>query len=104
LVLASLLLLLVGVQIALGAGTYISKYAFPTWLHGFDFAARYVVYEKSLIQSLVATAHVATGSLILFIAALQATAVARVFFPLAAEIMRSLSVPALAPRSGRAAA
>lgn len=102
--LASVLLLLVGIQLTLGSATYITKYAFPTWLQGYGFAASYVVQEKSLAQSLVATAHVATGSLILFVAALQATVATRVFFPLAAGWMNRASFRLSVPRSGRTAA
>ena len=101
---SALLLLLVAIQIGLGAGTYIMKYAFPVWLQGYDFAAGYVVQEKSLAQSFVTTAHVATGALILFVAALQATAATRVFFPSAKRWQRN-TVAVTAPiLKGRAAA
>jgi len=72
-----LLVLLVTLQMALGAGTYVAKYAFPAWLGGFYFAAAYVVREKSLAQSLVTTAHVANGSLILFLAVVLAMRLTR---------------------------
>jgi hypothetical protein len=81
----ALLTLLVICQIALGGSTYVVKYAFPTWLHDFQYAAAYVVQEKSLAQALVTTAHVATGSLILFVATLQATLAAAPFFALASR-------------------
>jgi cytochrome c oxidase assembly protein subunit 15 len=77
--LAALLCLLVIGQIVLGGSTYVVKYAFPTWLHSFQYAAAYVVQEKSLAQALVTTAHVAFGSLILFVATLQGTLVTRPF-------------------------
>jgi heme a synthase len=67
-------------QIALGALAYVAKYAFPAWLSDFPFAAGYVVHEKSLAQSLLTTAHVATGSLILFAAVVQAMCASRFFF------------------------
>src|SRR5262245_32101371 len=47
---------LIVVQIALGLGTYVAKYAFPAWLGGFAFAANFIVQEKSLGQSLITTA------------------------------------------------
>lgn len=72
-----LAVLLVGWQMILGAGTYVAKYAFPAWLGGFRFAAGYVVMERSLTQSLVTTAHVANGSLILFVAVVLATHLTR---------------------------
>src|SRR5437764_893102 len=70
---------LVGVQIALGLATYVAKYAFPAWLGDYSFAANFVVHEKSLHQSLITTAHVANGSLILFIATVLAVRSTRLF-------------------------
>jgi cytochrome c oxidase assembly protein subunit 15 len=70
---------LVGVQIALGLATYVAKYAFPAWLGDYSFAANFVVHEKSLLQSLITTAHVANGSLILFIATVLAVRSTRLF-------------------------
>ena len=69
--------LLLTVQLALGVATYVVKYSWPAWFADFPFAAGYVVEEKSLLQSLTITAHVANGSLILFVAALLATRVTR---------------------------
>ncbi len=77
--LGSLLPMLVLVQVALGVATYVAKYSWPAWMGEFQFAAAYVIEEKSLSQSLVTTAHVATGSLILFVAVLLATRATRAF-------------------------
>jgi heme a synthase len=77
---AGALCLLIALQIALGVGTYVAKYSWPAWLGEFQFAAAHVVREKSLLQSLITTAHVATGSLILFVATALAMRTARVFF------------------------
>lgn len=77
---AGVLGLLIVVQIALGSGTYVAKYSWPAWLGEFQFAAAHVVREKSLTQSLITTAHVATGSLIVFVSVLLAMRAARVFF------------------------
>lgn len=82
-VLSSLVLFFVTVQIALGSSTYVLKYAFPGWMQHTAFAARFVVQERSLTQALVTTAHVATGSLILFAATFQAASAALAFLPLA---------------------
>jgi cytochrome c oxidase assembly protein subunit 15 len=71
--------LLVLGQIILGAATYVAKYSWPAWMGDYQFAAAYVVQEKSLVQSLVTTAHVATGSLILFVAVLFAVRSTRAF-------------------------
>ena len=73
-------LLLTG-QLALGVATYVVKYSWPAWFADFSFAAGYIVEEKSLLQSLTITAHVANGSLILFVAALLATRVTRCVAP-----------------------
>jgi cytochrome c oxidase assembly protein subunit 15 len=70
---------LVLIQLLLGVATYAVKYAFPAWLGDFGFAASFVVQEKSLTQSLITTAHVANGSLILFIAAILAIRSTRLF-------------------------
>ena len=72
--------LLVAMQIALGVATYVVKYSWPAWMDGYSFAAGYVIREKSLGQSLITTAHVANGSLILFAAVFAAMRAARVFF------------------------
>src|SRR5262245_1784820 len=77
--LAGLLSLLVVVQVLLGGATYVAKYAFPAWLGEFSFAANFVVQEKGLGQSLITTAHVANGSLILFVAVIAAMRSARLF-------------------------
>jgi hypothetical protein len=71
--------LLVFGQLALGIGTYVVKYSWPAWLGDYQFAAAHVVQEKSLVQALVTTAHVANGSLILFVAVFGATRLTRVF-------------------------
>jgi len=70
---------LVTLQLLLGLGTYVAKYAFPAWLGGYSFAAGYIVLEKSLSQSLITTAHVANGSLILFLTVMLAVRSTRLF-------------------------
>lgn len=70
---------LVVAQIALGVGTYVMKYSWPAWLGDFQFAAAYRVQADSLGQAMMVTAHVANGSLILFLAVLAAMRTTRVF-------------------------
>jgi cytochrome c oxidase assembly protein subunit 15 len=97
---------LVLAQVVLGAGTYVAKYGFPAWLGDYTFAAGYVIQEKSLLQSLVTTAHVANGSLILFVSVVLALRSARLFF-----LGQAVSLPvddrcgklAAGPYAGRAA-
>jgi cytochrome c oxidase assembly protein subunit 15 len=72
--------LLVALQVALGAATYVVKFSWPAWMEGYSFAAGYVIQERSLGQSLIITAHVANGSLILFAAVFAAMRAARIFF------------------------
>ncbi len=69
--------LLLVAQVGLGVATYVVKYSWPAWLSDYSFAANYVVQEKSLTQSLITTAHVANGSLILFIAVFLAMRITR---------------------------
>lgn len=65
---ASALAGLVLAQVALGAGSWIVNYGWPTWFANQAFAESYVVTRNSMAQALVTTAHVANGSLILLIA------------------------------------
>jgi cytochrome c oxidase assembly protein subunit 15 len=74
---SALLAILYVVQLALGAGTYVAKYSWPAWLGDYQFAAAHIVRERSLSQSLITTAHVAGGSLILFLATLLAMRASR---------------------------
>ena len=76
---SSLLPMLIAVQLTLGVATYVAKYAFPAWLGDYALAAGYVIQEKSLAQSVITTAHVATGSLILFVAVVLAIRSTRLF-------------------------
>jgi cytochrome c oxidase assembly protein subunit 15 len=71
--------LLLLVQIALGIGTYVAKYSWPAWLGNYQFAAAFVIQERSLGQALVTTAHVANGSLILFVSVVLAVRATRIF-------------------------
>lgn len=90
---ALLLLALVGVQVVLGVITWVVKYSWPAWLGNYAFAAGYVVQEKSFLQSLSATAHVANGSLILFTATLLAVRASRLYglkLPAAAGMSHSI--------------
>lgn len=68
----NLLCLLVLAQVSLGVGTWVVKFGWPAWFVGQDFAASFVVAEKSLVQVNLVTAHVAVGSLILAFWTVQA--------------------------------
>jgi cytochrome c oxidase assembly protein subunit 15 len=59
------LVLAICAQLALGAGTWVSKYGWPAWMSGFDFAAAYRPTADSAGQTSMATAHVAIGAMIL---------------------------------------
>jgi cytochrome c oxidase assembly protein subunit 15 len=69
---ASCLLGLIVLQLALGAGTWVVKYAWPGWVANYQWAAAYTILADSYIQALIITAHVATGSLILAVSLLIA--------------------------------
>src|SRR5262245_23513374 len=70
---------LVGMQLVLGLATYVAKYAFPAWMSDYAFAASHVVQQRRLAQALITTAHVATGSLILFVSVVLAIRATRLF-------------------------
>lgn len=66
-------------QVAAGAGTYVLKYGFPAWLDSFPTVARFVVEERSTVQTGVVTFHVANGSLIVGLSAIVAAQVWRLW-------------------------
>jgi heme a synthase len=78
-----LAVVLVTGQLTLGGAAWVAKYAWPVWLESFQFAASFVVEEKSIGQSLIVTAHVANGALILVALVVQALSLSRRFFRLA---------------------
>ncbi|MFM8251276.1 MAG: COX15/CtaA family protein [Planctomycetota bacterium] len=74
---ATMLLVLLGMQVVLGVGTYIVKYGFPIWFADSTWAAGFVIQTKSMGQAITVTAHVANGSLILATAVTLAVRAAR---------------------------
>ena len=58
------LVLLVLVQVALGIATWLVNYALP-WPELNDWLAHYTIQAKGYAESMIVTAHVATGSLII---------------------------------------
>ncbi|MGV3485332.1 MAG: COX15/CtaA family protein [Planctomycetaceae bacterium] len=65
-----LLVGLVGLQIAMGLGTWVVNYGWPRFAQVGPTSAGYVVKSKAFTESIITTAHVATGSLILAVGAL----------------------------------
>lgn len=63
--LASALVALLIVQLALGAGTWMVKYAVPSWAAGWISTQSIAIREGGWLQTHIITAHVATGSLLL---------------------------------------
>jgi hypothetical protein len=53
---------LLGVQLVLGAATWIVKYSVPSWASGWISNANLVIRDGGWLQTHVITAHVATGS------------------------------------------
>jgi len=62
---AGLLIGLVAVQIALGVGTWVVNYGWPSILAWIPGSTGFLVRAKGFIDSIIVTSHVATGSLIL---------------------------------------
>ena len=62
---ARLLIGLVAVQIALGVGTWVVNYGWPSILAWMPGSTGFLVRAKGFIDSIIVTSHVATGSLIL---------------------------------------
>jgi cytochrome c oxidase assembly protein subunit 15 len=63
--LAATLIGLLGLQLLLGASTWIIKFASPTWAPSWVTSARGAVQQGGWLQTHVITAHVAVGSLML---------------------------------------
>lgn len=63
--LSLLLLVLITAQLTLGAGTWIVKFAVPTWASGWISAGSAAVQDGGWLQTHIVTAHVAVGSLLL---------------------------------------
>lgn len=72
----ALVVLVVG-QLVLGGGTWLLKYHWPFGTDQADWAAGLTLEAHGLLQSLVVTGHVATGSLIIAVSLLVAVRVAR---------------------------
>lgn len=77
--LAHTLVVLLALQIVLGASAWIVKYGWPNWAVYWSWNADYTVRTNALVQSLTVTAHVANGSLILATAAVFLASVCRQF-------------------------
>jgi len=61
---------LVGLQLFLGASTWVAKYGMPAWLSQYDWAAGFTVSANGPLQAMTATMHVAIGSMILMLSVL----------------------------------
>ena len=86
------LLMLMGLQFALGAGTWVVKYAWPAWAAGYRWNAAYTVSAESFAQSMIITGHVATGSLIVGVSLMLALRSLRLY---------QNQLPTLSAASGR---
>jgi cytochrome c oxidase assembly protein subunit 15 len=69
---ATTLVALLLAQLALGAGTWVTKYGYPNWFVSTFGAPNYVVTAEGPAQVLITTTHVAIGSLILVVSLLIA--------------------------------
>lgn len=88
---AMLLIPLVGVQIALGLGTWVVNYGWPTFLKFLPGATSFLLRAKGYLDSIIVTAHVATGSLILAVATLTVLRLLRVRYLLNVDHQTTLA-------------
>ena len=96
---AKWLVLLVGIQISLGLGTWLVNYGLPVSTEGWEWAAGFVVKAKGYGESIIVSAHVATGSLLVAVSTALALRIGR-----AAEGRREYSEDVVATNMGRAIA
>lgn len=75
---AKVLMTLLSLQLALGAGTWVVKYGWPAWFAGFAWAQGHVNTTESLPQVLITTAHAALGSSVLAVSLVAAVRSLRV--------------------------
>jgi cytochrome c oxidase assembly protein subunit 15 len=65
------LMLLIVVQLVLGCATWVVNYYWPGWVPRWDLVIAYTTVEaKGLVQTMIVTAHQATGSLLLGVSVL----------------------------------
>lgn len=79
------LVVLVTAQVLLGVATWVAKYNWPSWFAEWSLTAGNVIQEKSLLQSITVTAHMAMGSLILALSVFLSAFVFRLRNPWVAE-------------------
>ena len=60
-----LVAILCGVQLVLGAATWITHYGWPAWFRDYVYMVDYTVAHEGPLQVLTTTAHVVAGSLAL---------------------------------------
>jgi cytochrome c oxidase assembly protein subunit 15 len=75
---AGLLIGLVAVQIALGVGTWVVNYGWPSILAWVPGSTGFLVRAKGFLDSIIVTSHVATGSLILAVSVMLLVRLLRV--------------------------
>ncbi len=69
---------LVGIQILLGLGTWVVNYGWPGFMSWAPGATGFLLRSKGFLDSIIVTAHVATGALILGVATLELVRLLRV--------------------------
>ena len=90
------LVALIGCQLALGFGTWVTKHAWPGWADFLPGAVSYVVTAQSFQQAVIVTGHVAVGSLILVTSLLVALRSTRLLTCRATTLVSKMPVEALA--------
>lgn len=96
---AKWLVVLVGIQISLGLATWFVSYGLPINSERWEWAAEHVITAKGYVDSLIVTAHVATGALLIAVSVALALRIGR-----AAEKRRGYSKEITATRIRRAIA
>jgi cytochrome c oxidase assembly protein subunit 15 len=85
---------LVGVQILLGLGTWVVNYGWPAFLKWVPGATGYLLRSKDFVDSIIVTAHVAIGALILAVSTLILVRLLRVR---RSAIARLIQQPCITP-------
>ncbi len=95
-----LLLGLLAVQPVLGVMTWVYNYGWPLWTERFGWLAAHTIHAQGLYESLLITAHQATGSLIIATAVATTLRAWRWLAPVEASLRETVSKPGLGATAG----
>jgi cytochrome c oxidase assembly protein subunit 15 len=86
-----LLMALLAVQPVLGGMTWVFNYGWPLWTERFGWSAAHTIHAQGLFESLIVTAHQATGSLIVAAALVVSLRAWRWLVPVSSKSVASRS-------------